>query len=119
MHLALPRWVAATLLVAAIGNTACGKAPTRRPHQQMRAPIVEDDSLVHAFDTHIETRLIDRLQLDNFLRHRAIHLEVIDGDVLVTGEVWTSLEKERVTELLRAVPGVVDVSNELYVRPPA
>ena len=85
---------------------------------QTRVPIVEDDSLIHAFDTQIEVRLVDRLQLDNFLRDRDIHLDINDGDVVVTGEVWTSLEKERVTELLRRVPGVVDVSNELTVRPP-
>lgn len=74
--------------------------------------------MVHAFDTDIEARLLDRLELDNFLRDRDIRLHVIDGAVSVTGEVWTPLEKARVTELVHGVAGVIDVTNELIVHPP-
>jgi osmotically-inducible protein OsmY len=73
---------------------------------------------VHAFDTDIEARLLDRLQLDHFLRERDIQLHVVDGTVSVSGEVWTPLEKARVSELIRGVPGVVEVANELDVHPP-
>jgi osmotically-inducible protein OsmY len=83
-----------------------------------REPIVADDSLVHAFDTRLETRLLDRLELDTFLRDRDIHVEVADGVVNITGEVWTPLEKQRVSALIRNVAGVVDVANDLVVRPP-
>jgi osmotically-inducible protein OsmY len=83
-----------------------------------RQPVVADDSLVHAFDTQLEMRLIDRLQLDNFLRDRDITVEVMDGVVRLTGEVWTPLEKARAAQLMRHVSGVIDVDNHLDVRPP-
>jgi osmotically-inducible protein OsmY len=83
-----------------------------------RQPIVADPSLVHAFDTQLETRLIDRLGLDTFLRDRDIQVEVVDGVVSITGEVWTPLEKQRASALVRHVAGVIDVANDLVVRPP-
>jgi osmotically-inducible protein OsmY len=86
--------------------------------ESVRQPIVADDSLVHAFDTRLEMRLVDRLELDSFLRDRDIQIEVVDGVVNITGEVWTPLEKQRVGDLIRNVAGVIDVANELAVRPP-
>jgi osmotically-inducible protein OsmY len=86
--------------------------------ESVRQPIVADDSLVHAFDTRLEMRLADRLELDSFLRDRDIQIEVVDGVVNITGEVWTPLEKQRVGDLIRNVAGVIDVANELAVRPP-
>ena len=85
---------------------------------RLRQPIVADESLVHAFDTRLETRLTDRLDLDAFLRERDIHVEVAEGVVYVTGEVWTPLEKQRVGDIIRHVAGVVDVANDLTVRAP-
>jgi osmotically-inducible protein OsmY len=85
---------------------------------QGRQPIVADESLVNAFDTRLETRLIDRLELDNFLRDRDIHVEVVDGVVNITGEVRTPLEKQRAADLVRHVAGVIDVANHLDVRSP-
>ena len=83
-----------------------------------RQPIIADDSLTHAFDTRFEVRLIDRLELDSFLRDRDIHVYVDDGVVYVTGEVSTPLEKRRVSTLLRHFAGAIDVANQLEVRPP-
>lgn len=83
-----------------------------------RDPIVADDSLVDAFDTRLEVRLLDRLERDNLLRDRDIRIEVANGVVSVTGEVWTPLEKRRVSDLVRHVAEVVDVANRLEVRPP-
>jgi len=80
--------------------------------------IVADEGPIHAFDTQLEVRLIDRLELDSFLRDRDIRVDVNDGVVYVTGEVWTPLEKRRVGKLLRHVAGVIDVANQLEVRPP-
>ena len=118
MLLRSTRWAVAVLV--ALTTLAVGCA---RPHRQTQLPqgrvlLTEDRSVVHAFDTDIEARLIDRLELDNFLRDRDINVQVVDGTVSVTGEVWTPLEKERVSELLRGVAGVIDVANELVIHPP-
>jgi osmotically-inducible protein OsmY len=118
MGLRSTRWVIAFLI--ALTTLAVGCARPQRASQlpHGRVLLTEDRSVVHAFDTDIETRLIDRLELDNFLRDRDIRLHVIDGTVSVTGEVWTPLEKARVSELVRGIAGVIDVSNELVVQPP-
>ena len=96
----------------------CAKPIAADEPEPVRQPIVADDSLVHAFDTRLEIRLADRLELDNFLRDRDIRVEVIDGVVNISGEVWTPLEKQRVSDLIRNVAGVIDVANDLAVRPP-
>lgn len=81
-------------------------------------PLVDDDSLVHAFDTSVEMRLLDRLQLDDLLRERDIRIEVLDGIINITGEVWSAVEKQQVGEMVRSAAGAIDVVNELVVRPP-
>lgn len=118
MLLRSTRWVIAVLI--ALTTLAVGCARPQRPSelQHGRVLLTEDRSVVHAFDTDIETRLIDRLELDNFLCERDIRLHVIDGTVSVTGEVWTPLEKARVSEIVRGVAGVIDVANDLVVHPP-
>jgi hypothetical protein len=112
------RWVIAALIGSAMTTVGCAKSRAMDERTRVQQPIVEDDSLVHAFDTRLETRLVDRLELDNFLRDRDIHVEVVDGVVNLTGEVWTSLEKQRAGDLIRNVAGVIDVANHLDVRPP-
>lgn len=112
------RWIVAAIIALTAIAVGCS-----RPHPQPRSirsqvPITEDRSVVHAFDTEMEVRLLDRLELDHFLRDREIHLWVVDGAVSVTGEVWTPLEKARVSELIRTVPGVIDVASEIQIRPP-
>jgi osmotically-inducible protein OsmY len=112
------RWLVAAAIASAMTAVGCAR-PTEPPRvKRERVPITEDRSVVHAFDTQMEARLLDRLELDNFLRERDIRLHVMDGLVSVTGEVWTPLERQRVSELIRGVPGVIDVYNELAVRPP-
>lgn len=112
------RWMVAALIGSAMTTVGCAKARAADEPRHERQPIVADDSLVHAFDTRVETRLIDRLELDNFLRDRDIHVQVIDGVVNITGAVWTPLEKQRAGDLVRQVAGVIDVANHLDVRPP-
>jgi osmotically-inducible protein OsmY len=112
------RWTIAAIVGSAMTTIGCASPtaqPSRATHQ---SPVVADASLVPAFDSDLETRLVDRLELDHFLRDREIHVEVADGVVYVTGEVWTPLERERVDTLVRAVPGVIDVANHLDVQPP-
>lgn len=96
----------------------CSSKPMHTPDVRLRTPITADTSVVHAFDTEIESRLVDRLELDHFLRERNIHVHVADGVVRITGDVWTSLEKERVGDMVRRLAGVLDVANDLAVRPP-
>lgn len=112
------RWVVAALIGSAMTTIGCGKSIAHEREPTARLPVIADESVVHAFDTSIEMRLIDRLELDNFLRDRDIRVEVVDGRVSVTGEVWTPLEKQRVGDLIRNVNGVLDVANDLDVRPP-
>ena len=110
------RWAIAALIGSAMTTIGCSHPPVES-QSVVRQAVVSDD-VVHAFDTNMELRVIDRLELDNFLRDRDIRVQVVDGVVNLTGEVWTALEKERAGELLRRVPGVIEVANELSVRPP-
>jgi hypothetical protein len=112
------RWAVAALIGSAMTAIGCTKARVVDDTPRAREPVVADESLVHAFDTQLEMRVLDRIELDNFLRHRDIQLEVSDGVVNLTGEVWTPLEKERAGHLIRNVAGVIDVANHLAVRPP-
>lgn len=118
MWMRATRWAIAALIGSAMTTIGCAKPLDADEPRRARQPIVADDSLVHAFDTRLEMRLVDRIELDTFLRERDIYVEVIDGIVSITGEVWTPLEKQRVGALVRNVAGVVDVANELVVRPP-
>jgi hypothetical protein len=117
MFMRATRWAVAALIGSAMTTIGCASPRVEMEEPQARAPIVADD-VVHAFDTNMELRVIDRLELDNFLRDRDIRVRVDDGIVNLTGEVWTPLEKERAGEVLRRVPGVIDVANDLVVRPP-
>jgi hypothetical protein len=112
------RWTIAALIGSAMTTIGCARARAMDEPPRARHPIVADESLVAAFDTRLETRLIDRLELDNFLRDREIHVEVIDGVVNLSGAVWTPLERQRAADLVRHVAGVIDVANHLDVCPP-
>ena len=118
MWMRATRWAVAALIGSAMTTIGCTRPVVPERHVSARQPIVADDSLVNAFDTSIEMRLVDRIELDHFLRDRYIRVEVVDGIVSVSGEVWTPLEKQRVGEIVRHVAGVIDVENELDIRPP-
>jgi hypothetical protein len=118
MWMRATRWVIAALIGSAVTTIGCAPAPAEPIERAVRTPIVADASLVHAFDTDVESRVIDRFELDHYLSERNIQIEVIDGVVCVTGDVWTALEKQRVGELIRNVVGMIDVVNELDIRPP-
>lgn len=118
MWIRATRWAIAALIGSAMTAIGCARTVSPDETVRVRQPVVADESLVQAFDTRLETRLIDRIELDTFLRERDIHVEVADGIVNITGEVWTPLEKQRVGDLVRQVAGVIDVANDLDVRPP-
>jgi osmotically-inducible protein OsmY len=107
--------VVATGVLEAAG---CSSPVVARHREEMRLSLVADDTVVNAFDARLESRLVDRIELDHFLRDRDIHIRVNDGRVTIRGVVWTPLERERVGGLVGGVGGVVDVANELNVAPP-
>jgi hypothetical protein len=119
MFFRMTRCTVAFIVACAMTSVGCGRAaPSHERPGRVVTPITEDDSVVHAFDTEMAVRLLDRLELDRSLRDRNIRLRMVDGTVSVMGDVRSSSEKARVTELIRGVPGVIDVSNELDIRPP-
>ena len=68
-------------------------------------------------DRDIRTHLDDEVKNDPLLRDRDIDFEVNNGVVTVKGEVRTAAEKSRVTEIVRAAPGVKDMANALEIKP--
>ena len=112
------RWWMAAVIGSAMTTVGCVQSMTADEAARPPRPLVADEGLVHAFDTQLDMRVIDRLELDHRLRDRNIRIEAVDGEVTLTGDVWTMQEKARAGELARRVPGVIDVANELDVRPP-
>lgn len=112
------RWAVAALVGSAMTTIGCARVGPADDQLAERVPVIADDSLTYAFDTSLEARLADRLDLDNFLRDRDIYVAVNGGSVELTGEVWTPLERQRAADLVRNVAGVTDVANHLIVRAP-
>jgi osmotically-inducible protein OsmY len=69
-------------------------------------------------DGQIKSQLKKMRDNDAVLRDRDIDFEVNNGVVTVKGEVRTADEKNKVTELVRAAPGVKDMANALEIKPP-
>lgn len=68
-----------------------------------------DDDIVDTLD-----RMIDR---DPVLKERDINFEVANGTVTVRGEVRSAGEKNRVSQIVKAAPGVKDFANALEIKP--
>jgi hypothetical protein len=118
MWMRATRWMIAALLGSAMTTVGCAAPTEGEPQLRAPVPIVDDEGLVHAFDTSIEMRLLDRIARDHVLHDREINVRLIDGIVSITGEVRTPLEKDRVGDLVRQVAGGIDVANQLDVRAP-
>jgi osmotically-inducible protein OsmY len=69
-------------------------------------------------DGEIKSQLKKMRDNDAILRDRDIDFEVNNGVVTVKGEVRSADEKNKVTELVRAAPGVKDMANALEIKPP-
>jgi osmotically-inducible protein OsmY len=54
---------------------------------------------------------------DPVLRERDINLEISNGVVTVKGEVRSAQERNRVTQIVKAAPGVKDFANALEIKP--
>jgi osmotically-inducible protein OsmY len=52
---------------------------------------------------------------DELVRDRDIEFDVNNGVVTVKGRVRTAAEKTRVSEIVRAAPGVKDLANALTI----
>jgi len=59
-------------------------------------------------------RMIDN---DATLRERDINFEVKNGAVTIKGEVRTADEKNKVSQIVKAAPGVKDFANGLQIHP--
>lgn len=76
-----------------------------------------DTKIADDMDSGIRAHLKDAVDADQTLRDRDINFDVNNGMVTVKGEVRTAAEKARVTDLVKATPGVKDVANSLEVKP--
>jgi osmotically-inducible protein OsmY len=69
------------------------------------------------FDSAIETRLNNVVELDTRLNEHEIAFDAVNGVVTITGRVPSASEKEQVGTLARNESGVRDVVNSLEVGP--
>lgn len=63
----------------------------------------------------LQGRIQALLDSDKDFRSYGLRAEVSDGNVLLTGIVDTLIEKERLTDLIRSVPGVKSVENGVTI----
>ncbi|MGE3955763.1 MAG: BON domain-containing protein [Vicinamibacterales bacterium] len=68
-------------------------------------------------DGRIRSDLGDMIDRDQVLRDRDINFDVSNGVVTVKGEVRTTAEKNKVSDLVKAAPGVKDFANALEIKP--
>jgi osmotically-inducible protein OsmY len=69
-------------------------------------------------DGNIKDQLEKMVDRDPVLRDRHVKFEVNNGAVAVKGEVQSAGEKAKLTELVRAAPGVKDFVNAVDIKPP-
>ena len=98
----ISRWTAGLLIAAAmLAAHSSGAAQTGTAAQP------EDDVLKQS--------VIDRVVDARAAFFADIQLDIIGGDALLTGRVATVQDKARATALVRSVPGVLTVINEISV----
>jgi hyperosmotically inducible periplasmic protein len=68
-------------------------------------------------DGRIRGDLKDMIDRDPVLQDRDIDFDVNNGVVTVKGEVRTTAEKTKVTDLVKAAPGVKEFANALEIKP--
>ena len=77
-----------------------------------------NDKTAGDFDGQIKRTLKQMISDDPTLRDRDIDFDVNNGAVTVKGTVHTAAEKNKVTQLVRAAPGVKEMANALEIQPP-
>ena len=68
-------------------------------------------------DRQIHDTLDRMIDNDPVLKERDVNFEVLNGAVTVKGEVRNADEKNRVSQIVKAAPGVKDFANALEIRP--
>ena len=76
-----------------------------------------DDKTAGDQDALIRDTLKNEVSKDQVLQDRSISFDVNNSVVTVKGNVRTAAEKDRVSEMVKRVPGVKQMANELEVRP--
>lgn len=76
-----------------------------------------NDTTADDLDGDIRDRLDKMIDDDPTLKQRDINFDVANGMVTIKGEVRTADEKNRVSEITKAAPGVKDVANGLQIEP--
>ena len=76
-----------------------------------------NDKTADDMDGQIKDRLKEAVGNDQVLRDRNVDFDVNNGVVTVKGDVRTTSEKTKVSQLVKAAPGVKDFANELEVKP--
>jgi osmotically-inducible protein OsmY len=76
-----------------------------------------NDKTADDMDGQIRSELKDMMNRDQVLRDRDIDFDVNNGVVTVKGDVRTTAEKTKVTDMVKAAPGVKDFANALEIKP--
>jgi osmotically-inducible protein OsmY len=76
-----------------------------------------NDKTANDLDGDIRGHLKEMVDNDQVLRDRDINFDVNNGVVTVKGNVRTAAEKNKVTDIVRAAPGVKDMANALEIKP--
>jgi osmotically-inducible protein OsmY len=76
-----------------------------------------NESTADNLDGQIRSDLKRMIGDDQVLRDRNIDFDVNNGVVTVKGDVRTVAEKNRVTSMVKAAPGVKDMANSLEIKP--
>ena len=76
-----------------------------------------NDDTAGDLDDDVQDTLDRMVDNDPVLRERDINFEVSNGAVVASGEVRSAEEKDRVTQIVKAAPGVKDFANALEIRP--
>ena len=76
-----------------------------------------NDKTAGDMDGQIKSALKKMVNDDPTLKDRDISFDVNNGVVTVKGDVETAAEKNKVTEMVRAAPGVKDMANALEIKP--
>ena len=76
-----------------------------------------NDKTAGALDGDIHDALDKMIDNDPTLKERDVNFDVVNGMVTIKGDVRTADEKNRITEMAKAAPGVKDVANGLQIEP--
>ena len=76
-----------------------------------------NDKTAGSLDDDIKGALDKMIDNDATLKQRDINFDVVNGMVTVKGDVRSADEKNRVTDMAKAAPGVKDVANGLQIEP--